>query len=201
MYGLSGKEAVMSIEDEARDRTKHIADPVERERKYNIFIKVLGNLAAADAVEEGRVPFRQPRDQNRIKSITPKEYDQRENARINELVSQNILADEPEIPVEPPQGSDINARGKFGYTRLHQAVVDGNIEEVRRLKYELGIDLTVCDNSGQTAYEKALAAGETDIADELKPTEAVAVEETSSLIEDDAESMTEDELEKFMNGE
>lgn len=59
--------------------------------------------------------------------------------------------------------TDINKKGKFGYTPLHQAVINNDIAEVRRL-IALGADLSLKDNSLATPRDKALNRGFDDIA-------------------------------------
>lgn len=51
---------------------------------------------------------------------------------------------------------------RYGYTELHEAVVLGDIEEIKNL-IESGFDTSLKDNSGHTAYMLALMEDKADI--------------------------------------
>lgn len=53
---------------------------------------------------------------------------------------------------------DVNSNAAAGLPLLHKAVMDNNLEEIKRL-VEKGADLTRKDNGGRTALERAEAMG------------------------------------------
>ena len=57
---------------------------------------------------------------------------------------------------------DINARGKYGYTRLTEAASKGDVELVKQL-VAAGARWDIPDNWGQNAWDKALARGFDDV--------------------------------------
>jgi ankyrin repeat protein len=79
-------------------------------------------------------------------------------------------ADEPETesPVTPPSlSSDVNAKGKWGYTLLHVAAMQGDEAECERL-LALGANKKAKDNSGKMPWQKAQTAGHEALAEKLK---------------------------------
>jgi len=61
---------------------------------------------------------------------------------------------------------EVNAEAAPGLPMLHKAVMDQDLEEVKRL-IEKGADITRKDNGGRTAYERAEAMGFDNIAEFL----------------------------------
>ena len=77
-------------------------------------------------------------------------------------------SDEIATFVKEVDENDINRRLTWGYTPLIKAAVDGNLEECKRLK-AAGADLTLKDNSGKMAWQKAQSRGFVEIMELLKP--------------------------------
>lgn len=51
--------------------------------------------------------------------------------------------------------SDINYRGLFGFTKLHQGVVDKDVKKIKEL-LKAGANKNIKDNSGHTPFDKAI---------------------------------------------
>lgn len=81
------------------------------------------------------------------------------------------------------QVNDINAKGKWGYTLLHVAAMNGDEAECDRL-IGLGANRKVKDNSKNMPWQKALTAGHAALAEKLKPAGYVQRESVSSAIEE-----------------
>lgn len=77
-----------------------------------------------------------------------------------------LLAESENVLVESAV-DDINNKGQFGYTRLIQATVDGDIVKVRDLLRQ-GADPTIKDRGGATALDKAMLRGYDDIVSILQ---------------------------------
>lgn len=77
----------------------------------------------------------------------------------------SLLVKDDDIDLDP---SHIDYRGKYGYTKLHEAAIAGDLEGCKRL-VEQGSSLIVVDNSGRMAWQKAAAFGYEEIAQLLKP--------------------------------
>jgi ankyrin repeat protein len=65
------------------------------------------------------------------------------------------------------ESTGIDQRGRFGMTRLHRAVEDGDIELVREL-LSAGADKTLQDTSGDTPLEIASQLGHLELIPLLK---------------------------------
>lgn len=74
--------------------------------------------------------------------------------------------DEDEV-IEEMSVPEIDRPGDYGYTPLMAAVVDEDIEEVKRL-IASGANQLIIDNGGHTPKEKAIALGLPEIAELLK---------------------------------
>ena len=76
----------------------------------------------------------------------------------NEVVLKESISDETEAAPVVADSADINARGRYGYTRIIDATARNDIDEVKRL-LDLGADWKIPDNWGQTAWDKAYNRG------------------------------------------
>lgn len=146
----------MDVKERAAFLTAHIKDPVERERKRKsleralkvVEVEAQEEIAEDDGQYDG-VPLR-----------FIEELDKRESVRLDGLVAErSILFEVEDVPVtiETPQDA-LNRKGRYGYTRLIQAVVDEDLQGTREL-LELGADMTQCDNGGMNAMDKAKRNG------------------------------------------
>ncbi len=70
--------------------------------------------------------------------------------------------------VSPTEQNDINARGKYGYTRLTEAASKGDVELVKQL-VAAGARWDIPDNWGQNALDKAMARGFDDVVRVFDP--------------------------------
>lgn len=89
----------------------------------------------------------------------------REHAALEKIKSNIKFA--PSAVVVVHDQNDINVKGRFGYTALHEAAVVGDKEKVQELLAK-GANPLIGDNYGATAYDKALNRGFTEIAKILK---------------------------------
>ena len=80
----------------------------------------------------------------------------------------------------------INARGRYGYTRLTEATTKNNLELVKKL-VKMGASWEIPDNWGQTAWDKAFARGYDDILRVFNPN-FVRKEPVQPFIDDDDET-------------
>lgn len=74
----------------------------------------------------------------------------------------NFFSEEEKINID-----DINLKGKFGRTKLHNAVLEDKIDEVKRLVEEKA-DFNIKDNNGHTALTLARLNGRKEITEYLK---------------------------------
>lgn len=95
-----------------------------------------------------------------------------------EQVQRDIFPDaEEEVPSSDGSGkgapvvsasAELNARGRYGFTRLIDAAAHNNIAEVKKL-LALGADKTICDNWGKTAFDLACLKGYDEVCRLLDP--------------------------------
>ena len=64
--------------------------------------------------------------------------------------------------------ASVNARGMFGYTKLHSAAIAGDELECDRL-IAIGAIKTIKDNGGKMPWQKAQTAGHDALAEKLRP--------------------------------
>ena len=64
-------------------------------------------------------------------------------------------------------GYDVNAKGEMGYTALHAAAENGHMDVIRML-IDHGAKAGVCLDSGESAYELAVLAGNAAAAELLR---------------------------------
>lgn len=69
-------------------------------------------------------------------------------------------------PVLMVNGRNINHQGNFGYTELHKAVMEHDLQLVLELIH-YGADKTIKDISGHTAYDKAARLNYDDLLEVL----------------------------------
>ncbi len=160
----------MAIIDKRRKK-----DP---EREARIKEKVAENLAA----------FKKHLDQHRpLDEDTPSEYvnndsdgvacrlasdiEEFDRQQFEKLVQNNLFNTESQKPVEEIviDLQDINQRqGVYGFTPLHQAVKDRNVERVKAL-LALGARHDIKDNAGITPKERAYNSGFDEIVRLFEP--------------------------------
>jgi ankyrin repeat protein len=165
-----GKELVcmtQSVNERVDELTKKIANGAVRERVARNITQLLSDLetivsyAEDDDVDQNWVD--DGSDGVPLTSIA--QIEQREEAKITSLKDTNFFpASAIEVTLDD---DDINARGKFGYTKLHCAVADEDLKLVVEL-LEMGADANIRDNSGSTPYQKALNRGYMEIAAVLR---------------------------------
>lgn len=144
--------------------TKHIPNDRVRTRVTKNIAKLLGDLdAIAEYADSGPENEWVDRGEDHVPVVTPESLNWREKTKIESIKRTTELFPPSAVEVTVNDEQDINARGKFGYTALHAAVVDD--DEVRVVELcECGADLTIRDNSGSTPYQKAINMGKDAIA-------------------------------------
>jgi hypothetical protein len=93
-----------------------------------------------------------PNDNSDRVEVLAKSYKERAGTTIVETVN----------PIDSPTGS------AGGLTLLHEAAMEGDLEEVRKLVEVDGASVYVLDNMGMTPYDRARAYGNHTVAEYLK---------------------------------
>lgn len=159
----------MNSSERADELTSHIENERIRERVKGSIAKFLSDLDTIGSYAEDEADLGDQSwlddGMDGIPVIRPAELDKREADRIEALKAAQFF---PPSAIEITLEGDINARGKFGYTQLHFAAVERDADRVAAL-LEAGADATIRDNSGSTAYNKAINRGYDEIADIIRP--------------------------------
>jgi ankyrin repeat protein len=156
----------MDIQAKVEQLVKHIQDPIEREKKRRVMLKV---LKVAEGVAN---PEQLAQDNGHLDGVPVVDIQalhNREDARLGILKGQRTLLFELEDEILRPETEEqkLNKRGRFGYTAIVSAVVSEDVQEVKRL-LEAGADLTIRDNGGFTAMDKARNSGHREIMELLQ---------------------------------
>lgn len=72
------------------------------------------------------------------------------------------------VPAMDDVDGDINEQGRYGYTRLMIAAIEGKADEVKSLIAK-GADCEITDNWGQTAFDKAYRRGHDAVCRVINP--------------------------------
>jgi ankyrin repeat protein len=154
----------------ASELTSHIADGRKREKARQHIASFLADLACIGSYGDGGCAV----DDGRLDGVQPTTMDaiqKRENNKLGTLRKNNLLTDvevaTTEVAVDL-RAPDINAKGRFGYTQLHIAAVNNDIEAAKAL-LAMGANKEITDRSTATPYEKALNRGYNELAELLKP--------------------------------
>jgi hypothetical protein len=145
------------IRQKAETMVSHIVDPVQKAKKLKIMIRVLTSVelppdevlrrddGCFDGLPVHDVETRAVMEQTYVASLR---------------AMRSSIFDLPE-PIEKPETEEdrLNKRGRFGYTRLHQSVVNQDYPLMADLLMK-GIDFDIQDNGGSTAFDKAYLAGD-----------------------------------------
>lgn len=158
---MSSSARVQIVKDKAR---KAILDFLRETQKIQEFVYdgddeedqqdtvVLTDIAQQDD-HDGIIP----------KTVAMFKEEEKETRRsLKSRVKQMLHSDNPEM-----DDSDINFRGKWGFTKLHFAAVDNNIVECNRL-LAAGANKSIKDNAGHLPWEKAMARGHFALAKLLR---------------------------------
>lgn len=183
----------MNSNERANELTQHIENENVRKRVNRSLAALFADLEHIGSYAEDEDLSEQSwKDDGSdgIPVISPSEMDKRESDRIEALKAAQFF---PPSAIEVNTDEDINARGKFGYTKLHDAAVERDLDKVIEL-LEAGIDPTIKDNSGSTAYQKAINRGYDDVADLIRP--YMPSEFWNGDAEDEVESATDAEVEQ-----
>lgn len=150
----------------AMGRTDHIQDSAKRKRVKDFLANTIASLEAIGTDDDPEYVKENIYRDDGLDGVAPTSIDEIEHIqrdRIDKLRSALIIDPdtEPEDstactePVPVGVSDDLNRKGRFGYTPLHEAVVAGDAETVRSLLGR-GANKTIRDNGGNTPYDKAL---------------------------------------------
>jgi ankyrin repeat protein len=150
------------IADRASEMTKHIKNERVKERTRKFLEETINQLDAIDQADDGFGPctkhFKNAKD---VRATTLDEIERKQSKRLENLKDITFEEEDDAIP-EP----EIDKRGQYGYTKLMRCVVDNDIEGVKSLLLA-GANRLICDNGGNTPYDKAMRLGYLEIAELL----------------------------------
>jgi ankyrin repeat protein len=141
----------------------HIEKPSVRERVRKELANFFDDLETITRGEDNSRYNEEKDDKyDHIHVISPQDWRDREDRRLEELKTANFFTPSPIFNVSDTD-SDVNAKGKFGYTKLIKAVVDHDLELINELLDNPEVDIDATDNSGDTALDKAQNRGYDDV--------------------------------------
>ena len=162
----------MDVEKYISDRLarRTFATPELRQKVADALRKSLNTIEAIKSIdddyEETQTQDHIQDDGDGVSCITIADFESSQDQKRATL--RTLWRGEIESDVAVLEEDSINAHGKWGYTALHFAAVEGNEAECDRL-LELGADKTAVDNGGKCPWEKALLRGFDALAEKLKP--------------------------------
>jgi hypothetical protein len=134
--------------------TAHIVDPVKRERVRKNLIKQFESLERITDPEDEPVETTEPYKDgcDNVPVVTLEDIEARERGRINNLRHLHRELQDDTVVIDVMD--EVNVKGRHGYTPLHRAVNDVDVEAVRDL---LGrnADPEIRDASGLTPLDRA----------------------------------------------
>lgn len=159
----------MDVIQKSEELTAHIGDPTRRMRvagNLAKFMKSLDKIKDFEERDEGgdgdeeEVPMYQDDGTDGVPLTTLGDIEARETRKIGNLKELHrdlryYNDDDLEVGgVATIAGPDINERGRYGFTALHRAVIDEELETVESLLSQ-GARRDIPDASGFTALDKA----------------------------------------------
>lgn len=145
------------VQDGILKRTDH---PTAREHLASFF-KQLGKIRSNDddPILENELEEYVNNDSDGVACQLASDLENIQQKKLSQLLkAHSEIFPTDEKPAMSSPITDINARGKWGYTRLTDASVKGNLELVKQL-VEAGASWDIPDNGGQTAWDKANTRG------------------------------------------
>jgi len=153
---------VLNIENRAEQITAKISNPDRRKKVKNNLKKFLMKLAEIPDDYEIS-PSLEPHSyhDDGVPIITEQDMERYERDKLFTIQHLHNYRDDDEIvnctvsqPMEPPDITGIDTRGKRGYTRLHRAVNAGDLSDVVEC-LRLGARKDIKDNARFTSLERA----------------------------------------------
>lgn len=126
----------------------------------DIFSKVTNEKA-----KENLLKFLGKEKKSSKDGITPKQWKKGKKESIIQLREKY----EKEFPSKKKMQVEVNEvdkKGEYGMTALHIAIQDGNLQKIKEL-IEAGADISIKDNAGHNALDKAQRLGNKEILDYL----------------------------------
>lgn len=151
-----------------------------REKTRAALIKSLRPIAAINANDEDDAYADAPNEyrydnSDGVECRTPEELQLEQQDKKDRLRKQSRAMFSPgeQVSESGSDALDINHKGKWGYTALHFAAIVGDEAECDRL-IAAGADLSIMENGGKMAWQKAESKGHDALALKLMPQPQVA---------------------------
>lgn len=138
-----------------REHYQPIANRMSEKARTNFlaFLNTVDTLSNDDDI-----PY-QKEEGDGVACMLASDMEMIQKQKLEKLCSKQFFPVEVHTSQQEPKAitafsDDINKRGKWGYTRLHFAVSEKDVTEVKRL-LALGARTDIIDNAGHTPLEKA----------------------------------------------